>query len=245
MNGNERLIDKVRKLYALAEGTTNPHEAAAAMARAEAIRTAHNLAEAEIEMPPVESIGETDVLHDFHVVPAWFLYIADAAARNAGGFCYLSRSKGGLPRGLCKSPRVIFVGSPQTIEVATYTLDFLKVATERHVAEALLTAPQHVNRRAFASAARTGFASGVCAAVKSRVEAEKRARAVVATPDKSTALALRNDRAIDVYRANMGEFGQHKSRAAALSSSFQAGIRQSINAGLTGAAEKPTLRLTA
>ena len=239
MNGNEKLIDKVRKLYALAEGTTNPHEAAAAMARAEAIRTAHNLTEAEIAMPPVESIGEADVLHDFGVAPAWFLYLADAAARNAGGFCYTSRRRGS------KARRVIFVGSPQTIEVATYTLDFLKVATERHVAEALRTAPHNVNRRAFASAARTGFAGGVNAAVRARVEAEKRARAATATPDKSTALALRNDRAIDAYREGMGKCGQHKSRAAALNSSYEAGKRQSINAGLTGAAEKPTLRLTA
>lgn len=115
------ILDKIEKLFALAQNNDNPHQAAAAMAKAQALMAEHNLTLGTLER---HKIGEIAIKSTQSVskVKDWELWIVDSVARAFG--CRIMWRSG---NSYAKDPfgRFILVGPKVGLELAEYAAVFL------------------------------------------------------------------------------------------------------------------------
>jgi len=150
----ETVLDKVRKLLALAE-SDNPHEAALAAAKAQALMEEHAIATADLgEAGADEAIGEGELwAAPGSTLPAWRGALASALAKVGG--CMVYRHGG----------RLQLVGRPSDVEAVRVLFGLLAAEVER------LTARLGRGRgRSFAHS----FRLGVVIQIRREVEAAQR-----------------------------------------------------------------------
>lgn len=95
MSGNEKILDKIRKLMKLAENNINLNEASAAFSQAQSLLTRHRLTMAEVEntrdiIPEDERIVESGrPLYSGERVIHWKSYLSDKIAKYNGCKMYV------------------------------------------------------------------------------------------------------------------------------------------------------------
>lgn len=129
----ERVIDKVRKLLALAEGAgATPGESAAAAARAAEILERYKLSLSELDIETdAEPVGkDAEMYRGGGSLPGWIRMLAHICAKSCGCSTYLSWTPMGRSRRIC------LVGRKSDTEVATYMFCYLRREIDRLAIEA-------------------------------------------------------------------------------------------------------------
>ena len=133
MDDIEKVIEKVRKLLALAQ-SPNEHEAAAAMDKAQELLAIHNLDMTQVESEEAESSVTQDYVRTESVGWAWQRHLRGAVAMMY--FCryYFKFEKVPTSRRSCGYIRYdlhFYVGEKHNIEVAKLMSDYLVDAVIR------------------------------------------------------------------------------------------------------------------
>jgi hypothetical protein len=175
----ESVIDRVKKLLALAGNNENVNEAAAAMARAQRLMLDHKLAAAEIESDDeaAPAIGELIVDEPGGFVMTW--KAALLVTLSKANFCELVESRVITPSGK-RAVRFRIIGTETDTNVVAYCYRYLCAEIDR-LCDAEATG------RGFQF--RNAFRRGAVAAIAMRL-AEERKRAVQEAPDAGRALVV-------------------------------------------------------
>lgn len=113
----ERITQKIQKLLALSQ-SSNQHEAANALAKAQLLMEKYGLNQKSIEMSKIGSV-EKDGLVRALDLPNWYKGFTGVIARCFGIRTVMNRVPGSKSREWCSSA-VVFVGQKDHIELAAY-----------------------------------------------------------------------------------------------------------------------------
>jgi len=124
----EKIIDRIRKLLALADTArnANEHEAAQAAAKVSALLFEHNLSQAEIEVKEEAdtTVDREDIeIRSSATMVKWRQVLLHGIAKTH--FCQAIRITRHQP------PKTVLYGSPSNIEVVKYLYDYLVGEIER------------------------------------------------------------------------------------------------------------------
>jgi hypothetical protein len=128
MNAIEEVINKVRKLYALAEANTSEHEAAVAVATAEKLLQQYRLSRAEVEVhsdATSESPSEDNEPIETYAsrVPVWQKVLVNTLAHQYGCVVYQARSS--------TMTAIRIVGCPSDVRLFRLQYNRVKAQVER------------------------------------------------------------------------------------------------------------------
>lgn len=114
---DERIIQKIQKLFALGE-SANEHEAANAMAKAQILMEKYGLNQKAIELSKIGSVDRDGLVRAIDL-PDWYKGFTGCIARCFGVRTVMCRVPGRVSREWCTS-KVVFVGHNDRIELAAY-----------------------------------------------------------------------------------------------------------------------------
>lgn len=148
------IIEKIRKLLALAT-SANEHEAAAAAAKAADLLDQYNLDMADLQEKP-EAIGEHN-LPAADMIPLWIANLATVTAEHFNCKCLISKRR---PQGSWKTVQIIkFIGTPTDTAILEYVFTYLQ-RTIKNIAERTPT-PPGMNTRRFRESFKIGAVMGL------------------------------------------------------------------------------------
>jgi hypothetical protein len=192
----DKLLTKIRGLLAktLDAGCTE-EEAMTALAKAQALRDAYEVTEAELNLTREEKAilrSEPPGTKDQHQIK-WQLLLGIEQFCNVKTWRRNRKHKGG---------GLVFCGLPTDVQFATWLLDHLAGFVQTELVEFLMeAAPSHEGRKD----AIKGFVAGCCERISDRLEELSKQSAVVATSN-ARALVVVKDAAI---KAKMKELDIH------------------------------------
>lgn len=220
---DERILDKIKKLLALARSTSSEHEAANAMRKVQALMKEHQLTETDVALHEIAE-QHTKRANTSSKQPQWASMLSKTIA-SAFGIDYLLSWQPAIGR--C----ITFIGPKDRVEIGTYCYDVLAPQLVKARREFLAG----LNKR-LKTATKTNradlFAEGWIIAVRSKVEA------LVPTEDEQQLIQL-------FMEKNYPDLRTSNSRAAAtrvrdMNSKFMGmakGQNVQLNAGVAGAAQ--------
>lgn len=185
---NAAVLARIRKLLALAT-SSNPHEAALAAARAQALMFAHNITQDAITLrdPAADPLSAYEkVTTEIPGARAgslnWRRLLANSVARtNFTAMLYVRGTN-----------RMHLIGKPHNIEMTKYLVEYLTVEIDRLARQAWKDLPrydrQHSNWLTWTDA----FCRGATAIVAHRLQ-QQRQESEAAAPEASRALVVRHD----------------------------------------------------
>lgn len=210
MANRDEVLDKIRKLLALAE-SDNPHEAALALARAQALMDRHRITEAMVgdngQAAPSEPFEIAQApLFEGGLVFQWRVRLAMILATPNGCFIYTQRAG--------KGKQVCVVGKPSQIARVRYLLEFCMAETDRLAAK-----EAQGNGLTYANNFRLGCVDAIALAIAEERKAVRNAMQAEATSSSAlvvvqNAIALVDDearRARDFAAQAFGGFRKSKS----------------------------------
>lgn len=153
-NNDEKLLQKIRKLLALAK-SSNPHEAAIAMRQAQKLMAELNINQVEVE------IGESKSKKSFANKTPRYIHLLAATIKTAFGV------EGYFEGGL--KTQAVFYGQAERPEIASYCFDVLYRQLDKARAEFNATQSQKLKRATRINRADLfceGWVTGVYQAVK-------------------------------------------------------------------------------
>lgn len=184
----DQVIERIQKLLALTK-SSNPHEAALAAAKAQALLFRHNLSMATVQAG-LEDGASPYIADRFHIGggTTWRRMLLAAIARN--NFCRAVGYKG--------TPEVGIVGERHNIQVVQYLYGFL-VAEIRRLAERGWAERRREGEARGERAWKRSFYYGAVQMVSQRLAAQHQASA--GADSASTALVALKSRELDVAYA--------------------------------------------
>lgn len=184
----DKILDRIKKLLALAGNNNSPEEAALAAARAQALMLEHKVSEAQLSSVDDDesaSICEIDVQPDGRkTVSRWTVRLASAVARSLGCqvlFTAASRGRRG---------KINVIGPQDDVNAVRYLFDYLCGEINRMV-------------RTYSGRGRgwaNSYRHGAVTTIDNRL-GEQRVRWQAETDSRTTALVRRTDTAIAAYTA--------------------------------------------
>lgn len=234
---HEHVVAKVAKLLRLAEGTSNPNEAAVAAAAAQRLMDEHRISKAEVGSADNadESIAVAgDPLWSRKgTLPTWVGYLASVMARANDCRTYVARGRGFDLKGRrFTRTHLNIVGRESDVQVARYMFAYCMREIERLAKKA--------SRRGEISG-RTGFNNFRVGAIDALYEKLRKQKAASRATASSTALVRLDNRSKDVERymdANLKlRSGGRRSITldrSARSAGVAAGRSISVNRGMRG-----------
>jgi hypothetical protein len=217
MNGKEEISERLRKLLALAN-SDNEHEAALAMARAQALAERHEIELADLGEADTETIGEETFFDSGgSKLPSWRGGLARTICRANGCFTYRS------------GPRVFVSGRPSDVKRARAIFQECAYHIDR-------LARRHARGRGRSYA--TSFRLGCVAAVSAAIDAEKRrTRDELRGKVTETALVVVDSRRREAEAFTRAHIPLQSSRSRVrVGSGYGAGV--SAGAGVYGSASR-------
>ena len=125
MDNKDKIVDRIRKLLAMAADVSSPEEAAIAARRASSLMAKHNIDEADVMLKEGldDRIGEKNASDSYARVPAWYAklivpvaHLFDCEARYE--YVYSAKHK-------CEERQAQFLGMDDDVLIASYVLDYL------------------------------------------------------------------------------------------------------------------------
>ncbi|WP_232298170.1 DUF2786 domain-containing protein [Erwinia typographi] len=117
----DKYLAKIKKLMRLARGTSNPAEAASAMAKVQAFMREYGLSEADVDLSEVKECSSAGAPSDAVKVPGWVADLSTLVCRAFGVNCYFTQ----VWRSHAFKRVVKFYGPGERAEIAAYAFDVL------------------------------------------------------------------------------------------------------------------------
>ncbi|MCX8650034.1 DUF2786 domain-containing protein [Gilliamella sp. B2776] len=117
-NNNEKYIEKIKKLLALAK-STNPNEAAIAMNQAIKLMVKHNISNKDVELSEIEEHVSKHAPSNAEKPPRYFSILVSIISSAFGVRAYFTREN--------NKRKVSFYGLRERPQLAAYTFDVLSV----------------------------------------------------------------------------------------------------------------------
>lgn len=204
MQTDLKIVDRIRKLLALAQ-SSNPHEAANAAARAAELMAEHQIAEASIEVDGelggdlANAAGEAideQVVEQFARAVSWKAMLIGGLAR-AFGCRAIQRRKDG-------TVSLVIIGRPSDIDAFRYMWSYLTAEIDRLADEGWRTARSDSSARSWKNSFRVSAAAEVS---RRLLETRQQAMTDARSNPQAGAAMLKIDRhedALTQYLADMG-----------------------------------------
>ncbi|TQN84386.1 UNVERIFIED_ORG: uncharacterized protein DUF2786 [Citrobacter freundii] len=122
MENKNKYLAKIKKLLRLAKGTSNPEEAANAIAKAQAYMRQYGITENDAELSDIQEVVSAGAPSDASTPPRYMHMLCRLVCNAFGVECYISgefRPSGSLKR------NVRFYGPDSRPEIAAYAFDVL------------------------------------------------------------------------------------------------------------------------
>lgn len=210
----DRIIERIQKLLALST-SSNPHEAALAAAKAQALLFRHNLSMATVQAGMSGSGGSPYVVdrYDLGGSTNWRRMLLGAVARN--NFCRAVWYRGTRDVGI--------VGEPHNIAAVQYLYEFL-MREIRRLADRAWEEGGYARRGERERTWKRSFYFGAVQTVSERLAAQREADARADTA--SLALTVVKDRELDeAYRQHFGAAGKARKAVVRSTTGYAAGVR--------------------
>lgn len=193
MEIQNRVLEKVRKLLALANSNANVNEAAAAAARAQELLFQHKLSMADIEISggEVEAVGKLNVDEETALQLKWKQQLMGALA--LGCYCKVITAQARGANGQ-KIARMILVGKPADTQTVAYLYEYARKEIDRLCA---------IQTAGLGFAFANSFRLGACSAIWDAMKAKRAEQEKPAANTSETALVLikRGDAEIEKFIA--------------------------------------------
>ncbi|WKE65038.1 DUF2786 domain-containing protein [Gallaecimonas kandeliae] len=128
---DDRILAKIKKLMALANRTTNPHEAASALAKAQALMAAHQLTESDVALSAIDE-ASAKLANKSQTQPRWSHMLVSVLTRAFGVEAIFRHQ-------WFDEPQCHFIGPSERVEVAVYCYTVLARQLTRARREYLAT----------------------------------------------------------------------------------------------------------
>lgn len=243
---SDKILDRIRKLLALAR-SSNPHEAAAAAARAAELMAQHQLAEASLERE-VEAVGEHELDRCGRKV-TWKSMLARGVCLACGCDCYWARpwidGAGG------RSLRII--GRAADVDAARYLYAYLVREIERLTRAAWNGRHSHAKAMESARAWKNAFRSGAASEIARRLRTARQdaldAARKRAVDDAATSEALvrvdRDAAAVTDYMSRLHLVSARRALVSSATGLYQGTLAgQQVNLGGNPGLHSPARQLT-
>jgi hypothetical protein len=227
---NDRIINKIIKLLALAEGKgATPGEASAAAAQAQRLMHKYNVSTLQLVQDEQEDITEMRFQEPSWRLRSWRSTLAWGVA--ASNYCQAIVVGGSNQRGRERMAYIIFVGTPTNIAIVNYMFLYLAREIDRLAKEA--ERPAHIQPDRFRNAFRFGAVETVVSRLKKAKvkirEQETTSTALVKIDDHQRQIALFVKNNIRTHNVNVGHTSQEGAEAGR-----EAGRRIALNDALNG-----------
>lgn len=223
----DRIIERIQKLLALST-SSNPHEAALAAAKAQALLFRHNLSLATVQAGLAGSGAAGYIVDRFDIggETTWRRMLLAAIARN--NFCRAVAYRG--------TPDVAIVGEPHNVRAVQALYGFL-VGEIRRLADWAWQERRRVGAVARERRWKRGFHHGAVQTIGARLAAQ---RETSARADRAAAaLVVVKDRELDeAYRRHFPEVGPARQAVVRSDDGYAAGTRAARTIPLDGAREE-------
>lgn len=225
--GLDQIIERIQKLLALST-SSNPHEAALAAAKAQALLFRHNLSLATVQAGLAGSGASAYIVGRFDIggETTWRRMLLAAVARN--NFCRAVAYRG--------TPDVAIVGEPHNVRAVQALYGFL-VGEIRRLADREWSERRRAGAAAGERRWKRAFHHGAVETIGARLGAQ---RAASARTDRATAaLVVQKDRELDeAYRRHFPEVGPTRQAVVRSDDGYAAGARAAGAIPLEGAREE-------
>lgn len=221
-----KIVERVRKLLAMAADTSSPEEAAIAARRAASLMEKHAIEQSDVLMSDRASdgLGEQTASDGYKAVPSWYAYLIVPVAR-----LFDCKAKYHNVRG-----RIVpeFQGIKEDAIVAAYTLDYL-------AGQINLLSEQY--RKQHPEAGRSGmndYRQGASLAIQRMLAEETEAKAQRAATQPGTSLVVRKQELVEAkYGVAKYKKSSQRTRASAHSAN---GYRDGKSVGLRSSVGQST-----
>jgi hypothetical protein len=127
-----KILDKIRKLFALAGNNPNENESASAAEMARKLLDAYNLSISDIEL---KEIVEKQIIFETFRIDSWKGWVARIVSEVFDCVAYLTKESG--------TSKMVFVGNTSDVEVAVYVYQYLLKTIENLIKVRLNDTSEH------------------------------------------------------------------------------------------------------
>ena len=224
----EKLLDRARKLFAMSQDDSSPHEAEIAMKRLTKLMDELGVTAEELEQKRVEfdsADGET-----FKAMPTWYTLLCSATSNLTDTRAVIHRNR------TARESRMSFEGMNGDSAIAILTLDYLIDTMKRSLKDYLASgdpamdiAMGYATTRKLSSDFRMGFARAI--AERARDIANERKEKAQQAASTGTSLVVQKNAMIDEH---FGRLARHtiKTSSRPTTAGYGAGKEAGQNAGL-------------
>lgn len=220
---DERILDKIKKLLALAKSTSSEHEAANAMRKVQALMKEHQLTETDVALHEIAE-QHTKRANSANKQPRWSLLLAHTIGTAFGLRYFLSYHRG-------IGQTIVFVGPKDRVEIGTYCYEVLAPQLVKARSNYQNTLDKRLKRTTKINRADL-FAEGWMLTVLRKIEA------LVPTEEEQCLVQLYMEKNHPDLTNTAARAAKQKSRdmSAFIEGSIQ-GRNVNLNAGVAGAAQ--------
>jgi hypothetical protein len=122
---DKTIVERIANLLALAEGTSNPNEAAVAAAQAQRLMTKHQIKRADIEGSDDDIRHDDEALFTGKRIKSWLIALANGVAKSNGCMTVVARDE--------TTNRVFLIGREEDIAVSRALFKYLRREIDHHV----------------------------------------------------------------------------------------------------------------
>lgn len=124
----KEILEKIRKLLAVAERSTFPEEAATALAKAQALMIENNIREAELSVQEEIEVSESPIHNLGKQRTSWKIHLANCLSKENGCAAFLDSTQGGI--------LIRITGRASNVNTVLYLFDYcirsIDSLTKRH-----------------------------------------------------------------------------------------------------------------
>lgn len=225
---NEKYLNKIKKLLTLAKRSTNPHEAAAALARAQKMMAEHRVQQSDVDFMDINEATSKGAPNNAQTPPKYLQMLTSLIGHAFGVKCYST-----LHAGWTRKRTVTFFGPDERPQVALYAFDVLSrqlVAARRIFISSL--------RKNIKPATKTGradvFCEGWCGAVYHLLTPH-----TITEAEETLMQAYREK--MELEAQEFRESGAVSGKDNAFSSGCREGLKATLHQGVNGSSTGPLL----
>lgn len=235
MKADDKILDRIRKLLAMAEDSSSPHEAAIAATRATKLMQKHNLDSAAVRVKQGVTDADTATQEadlGFGRIPAWYSILLIPVAELHDCHVRYTRRQGKGPNPV--ETVAVFLGVDSDAQVCGYVFDFLcqqmDALSRRYKKENPWAS------RADTNDYRIGAAQGIVTVVKEMIREKQVAEQQAASGTEL--MIVKRDIVKRVFNVNYGKRTRKTRNSSHMAQGYQDGQNVKIRPGVGGSSQR-------